>query len=720
MSNARPNLLTILALALAATACGDKHLSSGRDYLLAGELATATTEFKASVAGDENTVPGRAALLAALVLSPVSSLNASVYVDTAPFIEMGSQKNVPETTREKLTQKIMQVRKSLQESGIRTQDNEDAIKVITASAKEFDPLLNRDWMKQRGDYRGLVMAVACVGRSPLIVEAAARALLAEKRNIELTENDLVIAHFLGAEFFKHIAASADNAEAVDNGRAIDIYRLAHTLDIGRRVFDQQPGPGPRNQPALEGYTRPGGSALIDVLVEKTSVPRGLIDVGWSSGDPDERVAEVRYATAVPTSGPQLVVATLQPAPTQQTSRVYAVQGSHLSDVKIVVKRDAQEQAAADNRLPGDDTMFGFGYDEASATWNFAYWDTELEVVRLSVGSFKDGVLTLTPAFDLYQRLPAGWKKNSVPTIPVLRSGALDRQSMFDIRSLERTREQLRTLFLAVADARLDLHSTEPECYSAKNLSGAQRPANCTGGQPVPTDSAYLGSSSRKTLLPPPVGTRIRVLYNYGNHNYKLGDIVTVAVVDPKDGQLKATKPSGKQGNWLRLDEWELADRTSRRLSDMPAEGTQVRVVRNTIGHNYRLGNLYTVSTIVNATLFKAKNDAGAEGSAMSIKDCETAAGIWAGPYIKPALEKDPWGTPYHIGVNPESGRMVIVSCGPDKVCNGDLPSLRDAAIASLPIEEWTKASLVTEGDDLRVVENNGPNLVEAMSGEGGD
>ncbi|MEN9797178.1 MAG: hypothetical protein RL653_874 [Pseudomonadota bacterium] len=702
--------VSILALAALVSSCTDKHLSAGRDYLLAGELATASTEFKASVATNENSVPARGALLATLVLQPRSNLDVSVFLESAPYQEMLRQKDVPETTRERLTQGIMKVRKSLQDSGIRTQDNEDALKVVAAAAKEFDAIVARDWMKQRRDYRAVMLSAGCMVANEGILEQGSRAVLAEKGDVKLSREELVLARFLGPAFFKKIAASADNREATDHERAVNFYRLQHALDIARRVFEMKPGPGPRNLPGMDAYGQSGARELARGLVQGATVPYGLVTVGSSSEDPDERTASVFFPRSFPSKGPQLVMATIHPDETQELNRAWAVEGSSLSEVKVVVKRDGKEQAQDGNLLPGSAAMFGHGYHEASGTWNLVYWDADMAVLRVAVGTLKDGVLTLTPDMDVYARLGIS------NDVEVLRAVGMTKQAMFDVRSRERAREQLDELFRAASEARLDLHSRASSCYSADNLASSTRPSECSGGEPVPADSQYLAARKRKNQVQPAVGMKLRVTGNSNNHNYRVGDVVTVTDIDKRDGTVRALGGSGRKGNWLAPEDWERADRPSRRFSTAPSEGTSVRVVRNSNGHNYTVGALYEVSTSLSDQMFRARNDAGVEGTVLLLRDVEPANGTWGGPYLSASAVKDPWGTPYRVGLQPETGRLVVASCGPDRACAGDLPSLVSGTSGTLAPDQVTAAvNMGPDNDDIRVVETNGPVAAEYVA-----
>jgi hypothetical protein len=59
------------------------------------------------------------------------------------------------------------------------------------------------------------------------------------------------------------------------------------------------------------------------------------------------------------------------------------------------------------------------------------------------------------------------------------------------------------------------------------------------------------------MKPAAVGSRIRVVGQSNEHNYEVGQIYTVAMVDT-DGTFKATDASGKLGNWLRWTDCEPA------------------------------------------------------------------------------------------------------------------------------------------------------------------
>jgi len=70
----------------------------------------------------------------------------------------------------------------------------------------------------------------------------------------------------------------------------------------------------------------------------------------------------------------------------------------------------------------------------------------------------------------------------------------------------------------------------------------------------------------------PIGSLVRVVSHSGNHNYEVGSVVTVEVVDG-DGTFKGRKPNGELGNWLRFRDcvaagpslWDILAR------DMPAD-----------------------------------------------------------------------------------------------------------------------------------------------------
>jgi hypothetical protein len=57
------------------------------------------------------------------------------------------------------------------------------------------------------------------------------------------------------------------------------------------------------------------------------------------------------------------------------------------------------------------------------------------------------------------------------------------------------------------------------------------------------------------MHPAPVGTRIRVISNTGNHSYAVGQVYKVTFVD-NDGTFKAADATGRVGNWLR---WECCE-----------------------------------------------------------------------------------------------------------------------------------------------------------------
>lgn len=72
------------------------------------------------------------------------------------------------------------------------------------------------------------------------------------------------------------------------------------------------------------------------------------------------------------------------------------------------------------------------------------------------------------------------------------------------------------------------------------------------------------------MQPVPVGTRIRVLRNQGNHSYTVGSIYTVNHIDD-DGTFKAADENGRVGNWLRWAECGPASTTTwiRIAADLP-------------------------------------------------------------------------------------------------------------------------------------------------------
>ena len=52
------------------------------------------------------------------------------------------------------------------------------------------------------------------------------------------------------------------------------------------------------------------------------------------------------------------------------------------------------------------------------------------------------------------------------------------------------------------------------------------------------------------MTPAKVGARVRVIANNGDHNYPVGSICSVVLVD-SDGTFKARMPDGQVGTWLR-------------------------------------------------------------------------------------------------------------------------------------------------------------------------
>lgn len=74
------------------------------------------------------------------------------------------------------------------------------------------------------------------------------------------------------------------------------------------------------------------------------------------------------------------------------------------------------------------------------------------------------------------------------------------------------------------------------------------------------------------MRPAPVGTRIRVISNRGNHSYEVGRVYQV-VHDDHDGTLKAADERGSVGNWLRWEECEPAEPSTwaRIAADLPEE-----------------------------------------------------------------------------------------------------------------------------------------------------
>jgi len=59
------------------------------------------------------------------------------------------------------------------------------------------------------------------------------------------------------------------------------------------------------------------------------------------------------------------------------------------------------------------------------------------------------------------------------------------------------------------------------------------------------------------MKPTTVGSRVRVVGHSNEHNYEVGQVYTVALVDT-DGTFKATDSAGKLGNWLRWTDCEPA------------------------------------------------------------------------------------------------------------------------------------------------------------------
>lgn len=74
------------------------------------------------------------------------------------------------------------------------------------------------------------------------------------------------------------------------------------------------------------------------------------------------------------------------------------------------------------------------------------------------------------------------------------------------------------------------------------------------------------------MNPAPVGTRIRVITNRGNHSYIVGRVYRV-VHDDRDGTFKAADESGAVGNWLRWEDCEPAEPSTwtRIATDLPED-----------------------------------------------------------------------------------------------------------------------------------------------------
>jgi hypothetical protein len=68
--------------------------------------------------------------------------------------------------------------------------------------------------------------------------------------------------------------------------------------------------------------------------------------------------------------------------------------------------------------------------------------------------------------------------------------------------------------------------------------------------PFPRSGRPRPGGRSHAMTPAKIGARVRVVANTCDHNYPVGSLCTVVLVD-SDGTFKARTPDGKVGNWLR-------------------------------------------------------------------------------------------------------------------------------------------------------------------------
>jgi len=61
------------------------------------------------------------------------------------------------------------------------------------------------------------------------------------------------------------------------------------------------------------------------------------------------------------------------------------------------------------------------------------------------------------------------------------------------------------------------------------------------------------------MQPSPAGTKIRVISNTSEHNYRIGQVYTVVKVDPNDGTFRGKDAEGAVGGWIHWNDCTRAD-----------------------------------------------------------------------------------------------------------------------------------------------------------------
>ncbi len=118
------------------------------------------------------------------------------------------------------------------------------------------------------------------------------------------------------------------------------------------------------------------------------------------------------------------------------------------------------------------------------------------------------------------------------------------------------------------------------------------------------------------------GTRVKIECNKHSHNYEIGKVYEITLVDT-DGTFKAKNTDTDfEGNWLRWGEVSLSNGGSAKVIDakgVPEElkkpGTRVKIECNKHSHNYEIGKVYEITLVDTDGTFKAKNtDTGSTGN----------------------------------------------------------------------------------------------------------
>lgn len=423
---------------LGMAGCSDKHLETGREYLRAGEFEAAETSFKTSVSLNRDGTEARGALLAALMLqdhlgpsgSPRSDHDYALFKQVWLYEKLtkgGTSSPLIANNQHKINENtsanFINYRKRLSETGLHTENNDDAVTVIRAAGKEILRLTDAAFATDERNQRLFGLFVGAASLYPL--EESAKVVLL---NAVLRREPGVLWELPQLVFEDQpklrsaLNALARNPESVDRAAAQRFFTRTSIRQLAAAKFTAQEkiSKQPEIDPALEDAVNqllpwhsfhPGTWGIEDrfflVNSQKQAFPASVLSYRESEADllasqfidaGDSPRVYVSISNSELDSFESLVFLSWYSEAGQMNSAPYLIQGSDYFPLTIV---DSTAGASTGFTVPAKRSFLFHIYEKNEKTWRLFSWDHEMQMVRMGSARIEGKQLLLNSDSDLF-------------------------------------------------------------------------------------------------------------------------------------------------------------------------------------------------------------------------------------------------------------------------------------------------------------------------------